>query len=452
MSATGRHRGFVAPSKPAAPSAAKSDAIVAPVEKEYIHNLQQQVYILECEAKYLRTKEHAAGPGPDAATLAANSFMGPPEDITANTNLGDMAKDLKSRCAEVEAKYQQQVRKANMAAAEYEQKKQYLKLNQQQLEQERDATLRQIDELFVFVTKQKDAISSQMYTLSDKERELNKQLQTLELELKEMIAAKHDALMQTSHVENVIRDCNIDTEQFQKETSSNQAATADFRSNLGVKKEQIQQMKKKLQELMGCMNGQEESEFTSAIQLADQEIQQLQMREQQIKAQIEGEERKHESYSKELAQAQLKKFEAQQVRTFTACQIRHVTSHLCNLQVLKREELRLVDAKNVSMVADLRGEKVALQQQFLDETASLDKAQARLSAAHSSKAKADADASQASSELHLLQRKIEDGNDQVLPLFCSRCHQFVFCSPFFFRTYSFRMTLYRLSAEIVKFA
>jgi hypothetical protein len=93
-----------------------------------------------------------------------------------------------------------------------------------------------------------------------------------------------------------------------------------------------------------------------------------------------------------------------------------IQSHECIVQVLKREELRLVDSKNVSMVAELRGEKAALQQLFLDETASLDKAQARLSAAHSRKAKADADASHASSELHLLQRKIEDGNDQVLPL------------------------------------
>jgi predicted nucleic acid-binding Zn-ribbon protein len=133
------------------------------------------------------------------------------------------------------------------------------------------------------------------------------------MELKEMIAAKHDALIQTSHVENAIRDCTIDSEQFQKETSNNQIGILEFRRSIAVKKEQIQQMKKRLQELMGCMNGQEESEFTSAIQLADQEIQQLQMREQQIKAQIEGEERKHESFSKELAQAQLKKFEAQQV-------------------------------------------------------------------------------------------------------------------------------------------
>jgi DNA repair exonuclease SbcCD ATPase subunit len=313
MSSAVRPRISAAHGKAAAPAAGKSEAVVAPVEKEYIHNLQQQVYILECEAKYLRTKEQIAGPGPDAATLAANSFMGPPEDVTANTNLGDMAKDLKSRCAEVESKYQQQVRKANMAAAEYEQKKQYLKLNQQQLEQERDTALRQIEELFVFVTKQKDAISSQLYTLSDKERELNKELQTLELELKEMIAAKHDALMQTSIVENTIRDGAIDLEQLQKETSNNQSAIVELRSGTAAKKEQIQQMKKKLQDIMGCMNGQEESEFSSAIQMAEQEIQQLQMREQQIKAQIEGEERKHESYSKELAQAQLKKFEANQV-------------------------------------------------------------------------------------------------------------------------------------------
>ena len=75
--------------------------------------------------------------------------------------------------------------------------------------------------------------------------------------------------------------------------------------------------------------------------------------------------------------------------------------------------MRLVDPKSVSAVEDLRGEKSLLQQQIIDETATLDKAQARLHAAHSSKAKADADASQASSELHLLQRKIEDGNDQV---------------------------------------
>jgi multidrug efflux pump subunit AcrA (membrane-fusion protein) len=94
--------------------------------------------------------------------------------------------------------------------------------------------------------------------------------------------------------------------------------------------------------------------------------------------------------------------------------------------MLKREELRLVNPKSVSAVADLRSEKALLDQQFVDETASLDKAQARLSAAHSSKARADADASQASSELHLLQRKIEDGNDQVLShtlthfRFCSR--------------------------------
>jgi chromosome segregation ATPase len=67
----------------------------------------------------------------------------------------------------------------------------------------------------------------------------------------------------------------------------------------------------------------------------------------------------------------------------------------------------------VYAVSDLRGEKSALQQQFIDETASLDKAQTRLAAANTSKAKADADVSQASSELHLLQRKIEDGNDQV---------------------------------------
>jgi predicted nucleic acid-binding Zn-ribbon protein len=164
-----------------------------------------------------------------------------------------------------------------------------------------------------------------MYTLSDKERELNKHLQALELELKEMITAKHDASMHASHVENVIRDCNIDMEQFQKETSNNQTAIAEFRNRTASKKEQIQQMKKKLQELMGCMNGQEESEFTSAIQLAEQEIQQLQMREQQIKAQIEGEERKHESFSKELSQAQLKKFEAQQVVTSTILFFRHAT-------------------------------------------------------------------------------------------------------------------------------
>ena len=313
MSSAGRPRSSAGASKAAAPAAAKSDAAVAPVEKEYIHNLQQQVYILECEAKYLRTKEQTAGSGPDAATLAANSFMGPPEDVTANTNLGDMAKDLKSRCAEVESKYQQQVRKANQAAAEYEQKKQYLKLNQQQLELERDTALRQIEELFVFVAKQKDAISSQMYTLSDKERELNKQLQTLELELQEMISAKHDALMHTSQVENSIRDCSIDLEQLQKETSNNQSGIVELRSSAAAKKEQVQQMKKKLQELMGCMNGQEESEFLNAIQMAEQEIQQLQLREQQIKAQIESEERKHESFSKEFAQAQLKKFEAQQV-------------------------------------------------------------------------------------------------------------------------------------------
>jgi DNA repair exonuclease SbcCD ATPase subunit len=269
---------IAAPGKAApAPAAAKSEVPVAPVEKEYIHNLQQQVYILECEAKYLRTKEQTAGPGPDAATLAANSFMGPPEDVTANTNLGDMAKDLKSRCAEVESKYQQQVRKATSAAAEYEQKKQYLKLNQQQLEQERDGALRQIEELFVFVTKQKDAIGSQMYTLSDKERELNKQLQTLELELKEMISAKHDASMHTSHVENTIRDCSIDLDQLQSEISNMQSGSVEIRNATAAKKEQIQQMKKKLHELMGSMNGQEESEFSMAIQMAEQEIQQFQM-------------------------------------------------------------------------------------------------------------------------------------------------------------------------------
>ena len=83
------------------------------------------------------------------------------------------------------------------------------------------------------------------------------------------------------------------------------------------------------------------------------------------------------------------------------------------MQALKREELRLVNPKNVSTVADLRSEKLLLEQQFVDETALLDKTQARLSAAHSRKAKADADVSEASSELHLLQRKIEDGNDQV---------------------------------------
>ena len=122
--------------------------------------------------------------------------------------------------------------------------------------------------------------------------------------------------MPTPQVENTIRDCTIDLEQLQRETSNNMSAVAEIRSNCAAKKEQIQQMKKRLQELMGCMNGQEETEFSSAIQMADQEIQQLQMREQQIKAQIEGEERKHESYSKELAQAQLKKFEAQQVAIY----------------------------------------------------------------------------------------------------------------------------------------
>ena len=323
MSSVGRPRSAAAPGKAApAPAAAKSEVPVAPVEKEYIHNLQQQVYILECEAKYLRTKEQTAGPGPDAATLAANSFMGPPEDVTANTNLGDMAKDLKSRCAEVESKYQQQVRKATSAAAEYEQKKQYLKLNQQQLEQERDGALRQIEELFVFVTKQKDAIGSQMYTLSDKERELNKQLQTLELELKEMISAKHDASMHTSHVENTIRDCSIDLDQLQSEISNMQSGSVEIRNATAAKKEQIQQMKKKLHELMGAMNGQEESEFSMAIQMAEQEIQQFQMKEQQLKAQIEGQEKQHESFSKELSLAQFKKFEAQQVGRFALLHLR----------------------------------------------------------------------------------------------------------------------------------
>ncbi len=75
-----------------------------------------------------------------------------------------------------------------------------------------------------------------------------------------------------------------------------------------------------------------------------------------------------------------------------------------------------MNPKNVSTVADLRSEKSLLEQQFVDETALLDKTQAQLSAAHRSKAKADADAAQASSELHLLQRKIEDGNDQVFCL------------------------------------
>jgi chromosome segregation ATPase len=313
MSSVSRPRKAAGSGKAVAPAPPKAEDAVSPVDKEYIYNLQQQVYMLEMQAKYLRTVEQSSGPAPDAATLAANSFMGPPEDLTANTNLGDMAKDLKQRCAEIEAKYQQQVRKANMAAAEFEQKKQYLKLNQQQLEQERDVALRQIEELFVFVTKQKDSISGQMYTLADKERELNKQLQTLECELKDMISAKHDALMNASRVENTIRDCNIDLEQFEREISHNQNCISELHSATAAKTEQIQQMKKKLQELMGCMNGQEESEYSNAIQIADQEIQQLHMREQQIKAQIEGEERKHESFSKELAHVQLKKFEAQQV-------------------------------------------------------------------------------------------------------------------------------------------
>jgi hypothetical protein len=86
--------------------------------------------------------------------------------------------------------------------------------------------------------------------------------------------------------------------------------------------------------------------------------------------------------------------------------------------------LRLVNPKSVATVSDLRSEKSLLEQQFIDETALLDKTQARLSAAHRSKAKADADASQASSELHLLQRKIEDGNDQV---FTFPTLSFLFC-------------------------
>jgi hypothetical protein len=94
------------------------------------------------------------------------------------------------------------------------------------------------------------------------------------------------------------------------------------------------------------------------------------------------------------------------------------------------------------LVADLKSEKLALQQQFLDDTASLDKAQARLSAAHSTKANADADASQALSELHLLQRKIEDGNDQVtshLLHISFLCFLLILS----FRMYSFRTTLYQ---------
>jgi len=97
------------------------------------------------------------------------------------------------------------------------------------------------------------------------------------------------------------------------------------------------------------------------------------------------------------------------------------------MQVLKREELRLVDPKSTSTVSDLRSEKAALQQQCVDETEVLDKAQARLSAAHSRKAKADADASEASSELHLLHRKIEDGNDQVCCRVNFRTLGFGFC-------------------------
>ncbi|KAJ3334370.1 hypothetical protein HDU76_000063 [Blyttiomyces sp. JEL0837] len=84
------------------------------VEEEYIRNLQQQVYLLELESRYMRNggvDASAGGPSATSAAATSNHMQMPPEISQGSAPLSDAIKGLKFKYVELQEKHKHELQK-----------------------------------------------------------------------------------------------------------------------------------------------------------------------------------------------------------------------------------------------------------------------------------------------------------------------------------------------------
>jgi len=196
-----------------------------PVEAEYVYNLQQQIYFLELEARYL--KEQGMG-GTTAKQKEqqeaekARTFLeddGSIEEHPVGRPLGDMAQQLRSKCAELQRNFEREVDKATRQQQQFLEKQEFHRVKIELLEKEQAELLQQPDRLMAAIAKEKEEVFAAAQLADATEKEVLSRIDELRSDLEHLgeqrdtLAFKRDIFSKAiSELQHELRDARDDYE------------------------------------------------------------------------------------------------------------------------------------------------------------------------------------------------------------------------------------------------
>ncbi|KND01628.1 uncharacterized protein SPPG_03423 [Spizellomyces punctatus DAOM BR117] len=152
------------------------------VENEYIKNLQQQVYLLELETRYLRSGRSKSGnedtsfpfQGTDATSACLNGGV-------PTAPLNTVIKDLKNKYVELQEGYKRQVEKLQETITNLQKQNHTTTLTTESLTQTRDQLLQDLQTLQTNHNTEKDGLYKTIHTLKQDHENLKAEMRRLEI-------------------------------------------------------------------------------------------------------------------------------------------------------------------------------------------------------------------------------------------------------------------------------
>ncbi|KAJ3411853.1 hypothetical protein HDV05_001642 [Chytridiales sp. JEL 0842] len=250
------------------------------VAEEYIRNLQQQVYLLELETRYLRNPANSAGDSGGAGHHAGGSSS----DFASGSSapLNDAIRGLKHKYIELQANHKKEMQKMEDKMEQMITENQILSLSVQNLEKEREELRDEIKGMKEHHATEKDRIYGELIAtrkkaevaLSDQQRleKSNNRLHSEKQHLNTACAhANEDAKKYREQVEELLHinaTLKVRVEELHKQNSSLQSRLEDHETSPTLY--ELQSTKSRMEELQR-INVQLETEIQQAETKAKQE-------------------------------------------------------------------------------------------------------------------------------------------------------------------------------------
>lgn len=181
------------------------------VEEEYIRNLQQQVYLLELETRFMRNNvtddpPMGSGGGASAITRGLGGAGQPPDSIRQGTMpLNDAIKGLKYKYVELQEKHKQDLKKLEDKLEHYKTENHLQALNIQNIERDREELKSELKGIRDHHASEKDKLYGELIAMRKKQEISASDYARLEKTHQRLASEKQQLKSTTAHAEDDAR-------------------------------------------------------------------------------------------------------------------------------------------------------------------------------------------------------------------------------------------------------